>query len=240
MNDNSEHGNNVRIEAYLDQVLAPLTRQLSLFHRDELRRELGAHLWERIEAYRELGMTEGDAVTEALKQFGGAEDFLRQWRAEWRMLDRQSAGRELWAATGSALRLSVPMLLASWGLARVLAWLVMNCLPGTYLGALGIAYSDALLEMMGASFLGLSLWAGAVQGRRTARRSGLGMFGALGATIAAGSAFYWLGTKIGLDHTVYGDITASLPLMAAAWMPTACLSAALAGWAAQKRKKVMA
>lgn len=235
-----EHCAPRRVDAYLDQVLAPLTRELSPFHRDELRRELRAHLWERIEAYRELGQSEDNAVTEALQQFGGAEDFLRQWRAEWLTFDRQSAGRELWVAMRSALRLSVPMLLASWGAARVLTWLVVNCLPNTYLGALGIAYSDALLEMTGAGFLGLSLWAGLVQGRRVPRRSGLGMFSALAATIVAGSAFYWLGARVGLDHTVFGDVFASLPLMAAAWMPTACLTAAFAGGRAQRQKRVIA
>ncbi len=238
--ENSNPDNSACVDAYLDQVLVPLSRRLSAFHRSELRRELRAHLWERIEAYYELGQSEDDAVTEALRQFGGAEDFTRQWRTEWLMFDRQGAGRELWAATGAALRLSVPMLLAFWGLTRLLAWFVINCLPSTYLGALGIVYSDALLEITGTGFLGLSLWAGLLQGRHAPRRSGQGMFSALTVTITVGSAFYWLGSGIGLDHTVFGDIFASLPLMAAAWMPTACLTAAFAGGRAQRRKRVIA
>jgi len=32
----------------------------------------------------------------------------------------------------------------------------------------------------------------------------------------------------------------SLPLMAAAWMPTACLAAALSGWTMRRRKGVTA
>ena len=71
-----------RVEAYLDQILAPLARRLSPFHREELRRELREHLWARVDAYRELGQSENEAVTEALRQFGGAEDFTRQWRRE--------------------------------------------------------------------------------------------------------------------------------------------------------------
>lgn len=226
-----------RVEAYLNQVLVPLGHNLSGLHREELRRELRAHLWGRIDAYRELGQSEDDAVTEALKQFGGAKDFVRQWRVEWLALDRQGAGQELGAATWSALRLSVPMLLASWGAARVLGWFVINCLPSTYLGALGIVYGEALFGFAGAGFFGLSLWAGLLQGRRAPRQTGLGMFSALAATITAASAFYWLGAQIDLDHTVFGDIFASLPLMAAAWMPLACASAALSGRWTQRHGK---
>jgi len=225
-----------RVEAYLDQVLAPLTRRLSPFHRDELRREMRAHLWERVDAYCELGQSEEDAVTEALRQFGGAEDFLRQWRREWQIVSRSGAWGEIFAAARPALRLSLPALLLMWGLARVLGFVVINALPSTYFGALTTAYADALLAALGAGFFGLSLWVGLVQGRRVPERSGMGMFAALGATVAAGSALYWLGTGMGLDRTVFGDIFASLPLMAAAWMPVACGSAALSGWWTQKAK----
>lgn len=223
-----------RVEAYLDQILLPLGHNLSGFHREELRRELKAHLWERVDAYRELGCSENDAVTEALRQFGGAEDFTRQWRVEWLALDRQGAGRELGAATWSALRLSVPMLLASWGLARLLVWLVINCLPTTYLGALGIVYGNRLLAVGGAGFFHLSLWSGLVHGRRTPKRGGTGMFAALGTVITLGTALYWVSEKTGLDRTVLGGLFTSLQLMAAAWLPTACLSAAVTGWRARQ------
>ncbi len=66
-----------RVEAYLDLILTPLSRRLSPFHREELRRELREHLWARIDAYGELGQPEGEAITEALRQFGGANDFAR-------------------------------------------------------------------------------------------------------------------------------------------------------------------
>ena len=67
-----------RVEAYLELILAPLAHRLSSFHQEELRRELREHLWARVDAYRELGQPEQEAITEALQQFGGAEDFLRQ------------------------------------------------------------------------------------------------------------------------------------------------------------------
>lgn len=112
--ESSNPDNSARLEAYLDQVLTPLTRQLTLFHQQELRRELKAHLWERVDAYRELGQSEDDAVTEALRQFGGAEDFLRQWRQEWAQAARADARGGLWQATLAGLRLSALFLLLAY------------------------------------------------------------------------------------------------------------------------------
>lgn len=103
-----------RVKAYLDQLLVPLARNLSPFHRDGLRRELRAHLWGRVDAYQELDYSEEDAVTEALKQFGGANDFARQWRQEWITHVCPSVWREAWASSCQALRLSVPALAATW------------------------------------------------------------------------------------------------------------------------------
>ena len=86
----------LRVEAYLDQILAPLARRLSPFYREELRRELREHLWARVDAYGELGQPEDEAVTEALRQFGGAEDFARQWRREWTKTPQRLTLREVW------------------------------------------------------------------------------------------------------------------------------------------------
>lgn len=227
-----------RVEAYLDQILVPLGHSLSPFHRDELRRELRAHLWERVDAYGELGRSEDEAVTDALRQFGGAEDFLRQWRQEWRAADRRVAWSEIWAATLPALRLSTPALLLAWLGGRGLGFLIVNALPHTYSGALLIAYGDALLAWAGAGFFWLSLGVGLIQSRRAPCRSGMGMFAALGAVISVGSGLYWVGTQTGLDRTIFGGAFVSLPLMAAAWMPTSCLAAALSGWTVRRRKGV--
>ena len=230
----------LRVEAFLDQILDARGCGLSPFYQGELRRELRAHLWARVDAYRELGQSEHEAVTEALRQFGGAEDFLRQWRQEWQTVDRRVAWREILAATLPALRLSVPALLLAWLGGRGLGFLIVNALPRTYSGALLTAYGDALLVWAGAGFFCLSFWVGLVQGRRAPRRSGMGMFAALGAVIAVGSGLYRVGTQMGLDGTMFGGAFVSLPLMAAAWMPTACLAAAVSGWAARRRKGVTA
>ena len=240
MNDNPEPGNNARIEAYLDQLLVPLARNLSGFHRDELRRELQAHLWGRVDAYRELGQSEDEAVTEALKQFGGAEDFTRQWRSEWVTQEQRGTVQEIVAAAWPALKLCLPLLVTAWVAARFLGYIVVNALPSTYTGALLTVYGDSIIAVCGAAFFALSLWCGFRQGRRNPRRSGLGMFAALSVTIAAGSALYTVSAATGLDRTVLGGLMVSLPLMAAAWMPTACLAAVLGGWSARQRKRVSA
>ena len=229
-----------RVEAYLDQLLGPLARNLSPFHRAELRRELRTHLWGRVDAYRELDYSEEDAMTEALKQFGGAGDFARQWRQEWVISKQRSAWAEIYQASLSALRLSVPALAATWLGVYLLGRAVMNALPTAYLGSLLIVYDYALLGLSGTVFFGTSLWTGSIQGRRAPKRSGWGMFAALGTVIIAGSAASLLGTEFGLEGTLCGGFYTSIPLMAAAWMPTACLAAAVSGWLTQKRKRVLA
>jgi hypothetical protein len=178
---NYEAGNSTRVETYLDQVLVPLNRRLSAFHQQELRRELKAHLWERISAYQELGMIEDDAVTEALRQFGGAEDFLRQWRQEWTRAARPDTRGGLWQATLTGLRLSVPFLLLA--CTPVIVWCAQAPLYGhvipwlkpwldghpSQLGAL-LAWSD---------FVVLPAMLGIVIGRRSPQRAGSGAFLAL-------------------------------------------------------------
>jgi len=227
-----------RVEAYLDQLLVPLARNLSDFHREELRRELRTHLWERVDAYRELGQSDEEAVTEALKQFGGSGDFARQWRQEWVMNRQCGVWQELWSAACSALRLSVPALVGTWLVAYVLGYVVLSALPSTYTGALLVVYSDTLLSAVVSAFVGLSLWVGVVQGRRAPKRGGGGMFAALSMVVTIGSAVSLLGAKIGLEGTVYGGFLTSMPLMAAAWMPIACLAAAVSGWQSQRKRVV--
>ena len=225
-----------RVEAYLSQLLVPLTRNLSDFHREELRREMRAHLWGRVDAYRELGQPEDEAVTEALKQFGGAEDFTRHWRSEWVMQEQRGTVQEIVAAAWPALKLCLPLLVMAWVAARFLGYIVVNALPSTYTGALLTVYADSIIAVCGAAFFALSLWCGFRQGRRNPRRGGLGMFAALGIIIAAGSGLYEVSAATGLDRTVLGGLMVSLPLMAAAWMPTACLAAVLGGWRTRRTK----
>ncbi len=226
-----------RVEAYLDHLLVPLASNLSEFHRAELRRELRAHLWERVDAYRELDHSEENAVTEALKQFGGADDFARQWRSEWITQGRLGAVQEIAAAAWVGLCFCVPLLIATWAVACILGFIVVNLPSGSNLYGLSIIYGDVLALACGVGFFGLSLGIGVLHGRRSSRRSGQGMFAALSVIILGGSALFEVSAVTGLDRTMVGGLFASLPLMAAAWMPTACLAAVLSGWLTGKRRK---
>ena len=226
-----------RVEAYLDQLLVPLTHNLSDFHRDELRRELRAHLQGRVDAYRELDYSEDDAVTEALKQFGSAEDFFKQWRREWMQAARPDAWQEILAATRSALRLTIPALVVTWVVAYVLGNLAIKTLPTLCTGNSAQVCADILLTIVCGGFFGLSLWVGIVQGRRTPRRSGWGMLAALGTVVTVGSASSLIGTIFGLEGTLCSGFYTSMPLMAAAWIPTTCFAAAVSGWWTQRSRK---
>ena len=165
--------NNTRMEAYLDQVLAPLARRLSAFHQQELRRELRAHLWERITAYQELDMTEDDAVTEALRQFGGAEDFLRQWRREWTKTAAVSAPTlRIWNAGKAALRPSLVGITAAF-LPFVGINLFYQAFQHFPAGAFLLRYGGALYgSWIGLAFLLLPVLIGVRQGRRQPKHAG--------------------------------------------------------------------
>ena len=236
--DNYEAGNSARVEAYLDLVIAPLTRQLTPFHRDELRREMRAHLWGRVDAYRELGQSEDDAVTEALRQFGGAEDFLRQWQREWAQAARPDARGGLWQATLAGLRLSVPFLLLA--CTPVIIWVSQAPLYGhvipwlkpwldghpSQLGAL-LAWSDFVLLP---ATLGIAI------GRRSPQRAGSGAFLALASEIVAGAVLDGTGLKLWPHYPVFSDILGQTALMEIAWLPITCLFASLTGWGIRRLK----
>lgn len=225
-----------RVEVYLDQILAPLARRLSPFHRDELRRELREHLWARIEAYRELDHSEDEAVTEALRQFGGAEDFLRQWRREWAKTPQKVTFREVWQAARPALYLSpLALLLAClpiilWvdaypffhSLPWLSSWLDQNSpLLGKTLAGIDVLLLPALL--------------GFATARRAPQRAGLGAFLALSTQVALGGSLYWISKWLWPNQALVE--TYSQPLfLAAIWIPVTSVSAALSGWWLRRSK----
>ncbi len=230
-----------RVEAYLDQILAPLTRRLSPFHQDELRRELREHLWARIEAYRELDHSEDEAVTEALRQFGGAEDFLRQWRREWTKSPQKITLREVWEAARSAFRPSLSGI-AGACLPFILIHVLYLNLHGSPIGALLYGARDVLFwVLVGFSFLLLPALVGARQGRRTPKRAGIGMLAALTTEFLVAGLLYevavwtlpggvWtspLGADVQMD-------SGSLFGVMATWIPVAGGAAALRGWWMQR------
>lgn len=231
-----------RVEAYLDQVLAPLTRRLFAFHQQELRRELRTHLWERIAAYRELGQSENDAVTEALRQFGGAEDFLRQWRREWRKTPSTLTLREVYSAGKRAL---IPSLKGVLGV--ILSYLAVQegiwHSVNTPINALLLRRSDAIFwPMTAAAFLLLPLWIGARHGRRTQEHAGLGMLAALTAEIVVTSLLYGmiaLSTNDGASTGTVNMVFNFYLVLLAVWLPLAGGAAALTERWVQRRKRVV-
>ncbi len=222
-----------RVEVYLDQVLAPLTRRLSMFQQGELRRELREHLWERIASYRELGRSKEDAVTEALTQFGGAEDFLREWRQEWTKMTPQATLREIGAATRTALLLSLPALLIAclsspaWAhphgfTTNQFVW-APDWMRWCQLSYVASGWASFTLD-----FVLLPLAVGAAAGHLAPRHAGIGMLSALAAVIVLTdwcllpnapnlAQFLWDGSYLMFVCAVY-------------WLPLACTAAALTGW----------
>lgn len=225
-----------RVEAYLDQMLAPLTPRLSPFHRDELRRELREHLWARIEAYRELGQSEDEAVTEALHQFGGAEDFLRQWRREWKKAPCQTTYRDICEAGRQALW---PTLLGT--VAAVLPFVLLQAsyvgLRGSSAGTLLDSLGDTPMQIIeGFSLLALPVVIGAKHGKRTAQRAGLGIATALTVEALIADLLYRLTS---LHWTFSDNLYGYFGLVVGVqmvWIPLAGSAAALSQWITQRRK----
>ena len=225
-----------RVEAYLDQVLAPLSRRLSPFHRAELRRELREHLWARIDAYGELGQPESEAVTEALRQFGGAEDFLRQWHREWMKATPQATLREVWQATRFALLLSLPALLitciGSPAWSRMIhvdeiAW-APDWVRACGFSAVASGWCSFALD-----FIALPLALGVAAGRLVPRCAGVGMLTALAIEVVVTNWFSLSPAAPSLGFFASRSLF-QIFMCSTSWLPLACMSAALTGWWARR------
>ena len=231
-----------RVEAYLDLILAPLTRRLSPFHREELRRELREHLWARIEAYIELGQPENEAVTEALQQFGGAKDFTRQWRREWTHAPRRVTLREVWEAARPALRPSLAGIAVAF-LPCTIIHIGFCDLHGSAAGALLYHYADTIVRTwLLFAFLLMPVAVGMRHGRRNPAHAGAGMLAALTAEIATAGLLYELLTGWALPYGFWGSSTGFFVQndsgvlfgMMAGWIPVAAAAAAISGWWARR------
>lgn len=217
-----------RVEAYLDQLLVPLARNLSDFHREELRRELRAHLWGRVEAYRELGHSDEDAVTEALRQFGGANDFARQWRQEWTKTDAVSAStRRLWEAGKAALK---PTLMGLTG--AFLPFVAHDALGRLLTEPFGTVFFWSLAAF---TFLLLPMLIGVRQGRRQPN-AGTGMAAVLTAGIAAASLLYAAVEETAPDNLNLEGLCSILLALIVFWLPLASGAAAISGWWTRRAK----
>ena len=225
-----------RVEAYLDQILAPLARKLSPFHREELRRELREHLWARVDAYRELGQSEDGAVTESLRQFGGAEDFLRQWRREWVKTPPKVTLGGVWEAARPALWLS-PLALLSACLPFLLWLYAYSFLHSTpRLSSWLDQYSPLLgWTLFGVDALLLPILLGFAVAHRSPQRAALGTFTALSIQMALGCLLYWVSGLL-WPGGLMADNLASVLFLMAVWLPMSCTTAALASRWARRRQ----
>ena len=231
-----------RVEAYLDLILAPLSRRLSPPHREELRRELREHLWARIDAYIELGQPEREAVTEALQQFGGADDFTRQWRREWTKTPPRLTLREVWEAARPALRPSVAGIVIAFLPCTIIHIGFCN-LQGSAAGA-QYHYSDTIARTWAVfAFLLMPVIVGMRQGRRNPAHAGVGMLAALTVLVATAGLLYEI-AGWALPSGFWGSSTGFfvqndgciLFTVMVAWLPVAATAAALSGWWAQRSR----
>ena len=233
-----------RVEAYLDQVLAPLVHRLSPFHRNELRRELREHLWERIASYRELGSSEEQAVMETLKQFGGAEDFLREWRRAWTKTTPQATLREIGAATRTALLLSLPALLIACLSSPMQAHphrIYMNQFAWApdWMSWCQLSYVPSGWAGFTLDFVLLPGAVGAAIGRLTPRHAGVGMLSAMAAIIALTEWCVFSPVAFSLGQSV-GNCSYLMFVCSVYWLPVACTAAVLTSWGTRCQRKVFA
>ena len=219
-----------RVEAYLDTVLASLPRRLSAFERKELRRELRTHLWERVAAYEELGQTENDAVTEALQQFGGGKDFVKQWRREWRKpIDRLTL-REVWEAGKSAFDYTILTLMLAY--TPILICLSLFPLDRHWLPFWRPWIDGHPTQLCSTlcwfELVGLPIALGLAVGRRTPKKPGWRVFLSLTAQVMIGIIGAGVSRWSQIDKV--SDLLIQVALLEVVWLPLACTAAALSGW----------
>ena len=234
-----------RVEAYLDTVLASLPRRLSPFQLGELRREIRTHLWERVAAYEELGQTEDDAVSEALTQFGGGKDFVKQWRREWTKMPRLTL-RDVCRAGRQAL---IPCLIS---LAASLVPFVLVIVGarlgiGSYLGpkntppeSITATVSEAFFwTTTSVTFLAVPVWLGAKHRWQHPQNAGVGIAAALAAQLAIACLVFQFADQL-LPAGSIGRMTADsifgmTVALLSVWLPLAPGTAALTGWWARRK-----
>ncbi len=89
------------VEDYLDHVIAPMVGSVPFDTRQELRRELRAHIAQLIAAHEELGSDNDEATIAALRQFGPPSVVSRKWMQELPFTKPEAWCREPAAASAA-------------------------------------------------------------------------------------------------------------------------------------------
>ena len=169
-------------------------------------------------------------MTEALRQFGGAEDFTRQWRREWRNAKPSMRLHDVWQAARPALRLLLPaLILAPAAIAFAGYFAIYSFLGGPFL--LAVFY----MVVMGVALL-FPVAFGIAQGRRAQRHPGIGMFAALSVEIVGLGTISRLADAFLPNQSPIMQCLNTLLLTAYIWLPIACTTAALTGWWMRRSK----
>ncbi len=92
-----------RMEAYLTRVCAPLFVSLPQEEATEQSQEMRSHLEALVNAHRELGATETEAVGLALAQFGKEQQITRAWSEECQAAATTSGRAAFWKMTRLAI-----------------------------------------------------------------------------------------------------------------------------------------
>lgn len=193
-----------RLEDYLDHLNAELIGVVPFGRRQELRRELRAHLTALADAYEELGSNPDDALTEALEQFGAPHLIARQWLLEW--APRPRGLHTLEACRAALPWVAVPTAVMWWQTISNPGWIISNPL----------FESAVLLPVLFGFLCG---WMG-----KRSRASGTCLALAL-ATVAT-AIFY--GLSSGEDQR--NGLIALALMQFFAWVPLGTLAATVAGF----------
>jgi hypothetical protein len=113
-----------RLEDYLDHLNAELVGVVPFGRRQELRRELRAHMTALADAYEELGSNPEDALTEALEQFGAPHLIARQWLLEW--APRPGGLHTLEACRAALPWVAIPTVVMWWQTVANPGWISSN------------------------------------------------------------------------------------------------------------------
>lgn len=120
-----------RVEDYLDHIIAPLVGRADYTARQEIRRDMRAHIDQLIAAHEELGSDPSEAVTAALRQFGTPSTVAQKWLNEFGEETLETAGQDtLRKSVGRSFKATWPKLALGLGLWTAVGVFADNYISG--------------------------------------------------------------------------------------------------------------